>query len=164
MLCVVILVDGCGDQKSSPEGPQAEAPKGAAVQDDFASVTNKIDVPMLGSIDGVNDVTAPKAHSTVVIQTDKITISGFAVDPVNEDLAAGVVVMIGEKFFVAIYGGDRPDIAKALNNPKYVKSQFYVEVPKALIGKGIHELKIRVIANNRSGYYASTEPVNLDVK
>ena len=72
--------------------------------------------------------------------------------------------MIDGKPYVAIYGGERPDIAKAHNNPKYLKSQFYIEIPTSTVGAGLHDLKIRVIAADKSGYYESNLIAKLDVK
>jgi hypothetical protein len=163
----VVLLAGCGDQKQNGAAPQSGKPTAAApapVQEKFENVTVKLNSPAFGSVDGINDVTSPKAGSTVTIKGDKITIAGNFVDAVKGEAAAGVVAMIGGKPYVAIYGGERPDIAKALNNPKYLKSQFYVEVPTATVGAGLHDLKMRVIAADRSGYYESDLIAKLDVK
>ncbi len=164
---VVVLVAGCGDQKQSGVTPQSGAPTVAApttVQEKFESVTTKLNPPAFGGVDGINDVTSPKVGSTVTIKGDKITIAGNYVDAVKGEAAAGVVALIDGKPYVATYGGERPDIAKALNNPKYLKSQFYVEVPAATVGAGLHDLKIRVIAADKSGYYESDLIAKLDVK
>jgi hypothetical protein len=134
------------------------------VQETFEAVTVRLGSPAFGNVDGVNDVTSPKPGSTVTIKADKVTIGGFAVDAVKGEAAAGVVVVIDGKPSVTTYGGERPDIAKALNNPKYLKSQFYAEVPTSVIGSGLHELKFRVIASDRSGYYESGIVAKLDIK
>lgn len=163
----VVLVAGCGDQKQSGVTTQSGAPTVAApttVQEKFESVTVRLDSPAFGSIDGINDASSPKAGSTVTIKGDKITIAGNYVDAVKGEAAAGVVALIDGKPYVAIYGGERPDIAKALKNPNYLKSQFYVEVPTATVGAGLHDLKMRVIAADKSGYYESDLIAILDVK
>lgn len=163
----VVFVVGCGEQKQSGVTPQSGAPVAATlttVHEAFESVTTKLTPIAFGGIDAINDVTSPKAGSTVAINGEKITIAGNFVDAVKGEAAAGVVAMIADKPYVAIYGGERPDIAKALNNPKYLKSQFYVEVPVAIVGSGLHDLKIRVIAADKSGYYESDLIAKLDVK
>ena len=83
---------------------------------------------------------------------------------VKGEAAAGVLAIISGKPYVATYGGERPDIAKTLNNPKYLKSQFYIEVPTSTVGSGLHDLKIRVIAADKSGYYESNLIAILEVK
>lgn len=48
---------------------------------------------------------------------------------------------------------ERPDIAKPLDNPKYLRRRFYAEDATSAVSKGIHDLKIRVIGSDKSGYY-----------
>lgn len=72
--------------------------------------------------------------------------------------------MIDGKPYGTVYGGDRPDIAKVLNNPNYLKIQFYVDVPTVAVGTGIHDLKIRVISADKSGYFESDWFAKLEVK
>ena len=163
----VVLLAGCGDQKQSEAAPQSgklTATASASVQEKFENITVKLDSPAFGGVDGINDVVSPKVGSTITIKSEKITIAGNFVDAVKGEAAAGVVAIIGGKPYLAIYGGERPDIAKALNNPKYLKSQFYVEIPTSTVGTGFHDLKIRVIAADKSGYYESNMLAKLSVK
>jgi hypothetical protein len=163
----VVLLAGCGDQKQTAADSQAIKPASVTsvpVQEKFESVTTKLSSPAFGSVDSINDVKSPNAGSTIAIKGEKVVISGVFVDAVKGEVAAGVIAMINGKSFVATYGGERPDIAKALNNPKYLKSQFYVEIPKDSIGPGVHDLKIRVIASDKSGYFESDVLAKLDVK
>ena len=166
MFAVVVLA-GCGDPKPSGAGSPSgkpEAAKPAQVLERFEGVTVKLNSPAFGHVDGINGVTAPKTGSTVVVGGDKITITGNFVDAVKGVPAAGVVVMIDGKPYGTVYGGDRPDIAKVLNNPNYLKIQFYVDVPTVAVGTGIHDLKIRVISADKSGYFESDWFAKLEVK
>jgi hypothetical protein len=163
----VVLLAGCGDQKQSStalESGESSVSAPTRVQETFENVTVNLNSPAFGGVDGINDITSPQAGSIVTIKGDKITIAGNFVDAVKGEAAAGVVALISNKPYVSTYGGERPDIAKALNNPKYLKSQFYLEVPTATIGAGLHDLKIRVIAADKSGYYESDLIAKLDVK
>ena len=164
LVTVIAVLGGCGESKQSAGESNKSQVVVAIVQDNFSSVTTRLSDPAFGGVDGINGVTSPKPGSVIPISGEKIEIAGNYVDAVKGAAAAGVVVMIGSKPFVAIYGGERPDIAKALNNPKYLKSQFYVAVPTSAVGKGIHDLKIRVIANDKSGYYESGLIAKLDIK
>lgn len=166
-LFAVAMFVGCGDQKlpgsaSQPNKPQAAT--SAQVLERFENVTVKLNSSAVGHIDGINGVTSPKTGSIIVVSGDKIVITGNFVDAVKGEPAAGVVVVIGGKPYGTVYGGERPDVAKVLNNPKYLKIQFYLEVPTVTVSKGLHDLKIRVIAADKSGYFESDWFAKLDVK
>ncbi len=161
LLSAVIALSGCGEEKKAVVSPQQPA---VAKVDNFENVTIRLKDPAFGSVDGINGVTAPPSGTVIPIADDKIRIGGFAVDAIRGEAAAGVIVLIDDKPFVAMFGGDRPDIAKALNNPKYLKSQFYVETPAVSLGKGSHDVKFRVIASDRSGYYESAWSAKIDIK
>jgi hypothetical protein len=133
-------------------------------QPTLAEVTRNLKSPAFGGVDGINGVSSPKAGVVVPIVGDKVEIAGVYVDAINADAAAGVLVLIDDKVYETVYGGERADIAKALNNPKYLKSQFYASIPTAKIGVGQHDVKIRVIASDRSGYYDSDWTAKFDIK
>lgn len=166
-LFAVAMLVGCGDQKQSGTGSQSVKPaaaRPAQVLERFETVTVKLNSPAVGHVDGISGVTSPKTGSTVIVSGDKIAITGNFVDAVKGEPAAGVVVMIDGKPYGTVYGGERPDVANALNNPKYLKIQFYLEVPTATVGRGLHDLRIRVIAADKSGYFESDWFAKLDVK
>ncbi len=176
VLTVILSLSGCGEDvdQSSAEPVNTEfvsavtgvaaTTKETSKQEDFADVIRNLRSPAFGGVDGINGIASPKAGAVVPITGDKIEIAGNYVDAVNGDAAAGVLVLIDGQPHVTVYGGERPDIAKALNNPKYLKSQFYISIPTAEVGAGQHEVKIRVIASDRSGYYDSDWIAKLDVK
>jgi hypothetical protein len=151
----VALLVGCGERKQS--GPAAGVSISAAqrAQNDLLKVATRLAEPAYGGVDVINEVVLPKPGSVIDVKVDKVTIAGNYVDAVKGEAAAGVVALIGEKAFVAEYGGERPDIAKTLNNPKYLKSQFVLVVPASSLGKGTHDLRFRVVASDRSGYFES---------
>lgn len=162
------ILAGCGEKQAQPVVALPSAPSQAAAPAEPAIPLDKVDkllMPVaLASVDGVNGVILPKTGSTLVANGPDITIAGFAVDQVATEPASGVVVMIDAQPFVAMYGGERPDIAKALNNPNYVKSQFYAKIPTAGLSNGLHDITIRVIASDRSGYYASAWSAKVSVE
>lgn len=160
---IVLLVSCSESKQSAVETSNSQAPV-AIVQNDFSSVTTRLSGPAFGDIDGINGVTSPKPGSVIPIGGKEIEIAGNYVDAVKGEPAAGVIVMIGGKPYATIYGGERPDIAKVHNNPKFLKSQFYIKLPTSAVGKGIHDLKVRVIASDKSGYYESGLIAKLDVK
>ena len=164
---------GCGES-NHPSNTKAtngefvssvtQDPTSTTKQPTFAEVTRNLKSPAFGAVDGINGVSSPKAGVVVPIVGGKVEIAGNYVDAINGDAAAGVLVLIYDKVYEAVYGGERADIAKALNNPKYLKSQFYASIPTAKIGVGQHDVRIRVIASDRSGYYDSDWAAKLDIK
>jgi len=146
-----------------------KSPDLTLAQIDLTQITKRLSAPAFGGVDVINDIVLPKSGRDIPINdgkinSGKIMIAGYAVDAVKSDVAAGVLVLVDGKPYTAVYGGERPDIAETLNNPKYLESQFYVVIPTAEIGVGRHEVKFRVIANDKSGYYESDWLVKLDVK
>ena len=174
LICVSTIalgMSGCGESNNPADikatngeivssGTQDSVTK----QSTFVEITKNLKSPAFGGVDGINGVPSPKAGFIVPIVGDKVEIAGNYVDAVNGDAAAGVLVMIDGIAYGTVYGGERADIAKVLNNPKYLKSQFYVSIPTAKIGVGQHEVKIRVIASDRSGFYESDWSAKLDIK
>lgn len=139
-------------------------PQHENLTEDLTHIATRLDGVAFGAVDSINGVAAPKAGDTISVSGDKIEIAGNYVDAVRGEAAAGVVVLIGDKTFTTVYGGERPDIAKAHNNPKYLKSQFYVNVPASAVAKGAHEVAVRVIASDRSGYYDSGAVAKIELK
>jgi len=63
----------------------------------------------------------------------------------------------------AQYGEDRLDVANHFNVPAYQKSGFKFTVPAGAIGKGRHELRVRVILSDRNAYQEGV-PVPLEIQ
>jgi len=158
---LLVYLVGCSEANKASVSKDVTV---ATEQNNLIQITKKLGSPAFVGVDVINDVILPKAGSVVPIKGDKISIAGYSFDERNGDAAAGVLLLIDGKSYVAIYGGERADIAKVLNNPKYLKSQFYVSIPTAEIGVGQHEVKFRVIASDKSGYYENDWAAKLDVK
>lgn len=163
-MLVAILIVGC-DEKPAPDAAQtapaveeaniAVAPATTVAVVALDKVENQLPERALASVDAIGDLVAPKSGSVIPVTGDILKVAGFAVDEINAKPAAGVVVMVDNLPFVATYGGERPDIAAALNNPAFVNSQFYVEIPTTALASGLHDVTVRVVASDRSGYYTS---------
>lgn len=175
-LVSMVLATGCSrdvepDQEVAEKSQASVAPTKAESQ----PVANSVSIPLEAidvkltefaflNVDAVAGVSSPKAGDVIRVSGEQLEIAGFAVDAVNSDVAAGVLVMIDAKPYVATYGGERPDIATALNNPKYLNSQFYLAVPVAELSKGLHTVKIRVVPKTRNGYHESEWSASIDVQ
>ena len=146
MAAFIFLNTGCGDGNKVPVSKPAI---------NLLAISKRLPEPAYGGVDGIDNVILPKPGSVIEVNADKIRIAGHYVDAVKGDVAQGVIVMVDDKSYLTIYGGDRPDLALALGNQKYLKSQFYIEIPANELTGGSHNLKVRVIANDGSGYYES---------
>jgi hypothetical protein len=121
----------------------------------ISSIGDKLENPATASVDGLNGVTLPKFGSVIPVTGASFSIAGFAIDKIHESPAAGVIIVVDGQTYIADYGGERPDIAAALKNPNYLKSQFYALIPTEGLANGLHDVSLRVIAADRSGYFAS---------
>jgi hypothetical protein len=155
------ILAGCEKQAQPVVVLPSTAPGQAAAPADATSAvmldkieTNLGTTPYL-SVDGLNGITSPASGSVTPVNGASFQIAGFAVDQAHESAAAGVVVVVDRQTYVAKFGGDRPDIAEALKNPNYLHSQFWAEIPTAGLGKGLHDVSLRVVAADRSGYYVA---------
>lgn len=156
-------VIGCGDSKSAPKTGAANAATSKTVQIDVLSVAKKLDSSAFANVDFIDQAFSPNPATPVVIKGPTIKIAGFAVDQARGEAAAGVVVVVGDHVFPATFGAERPDIAKALNNPKYLHSMYVAEVPTSSVPKGRHAVKLRVVAADLSGYYESDVKATIEV-
>lgn len=118
------------------------------------------------SIDSLNDTqftTAPTAPLPIAASAS-ITLRGWAVDAAANTVAGGVIVSIdGTMDVQAVYGVDRPDVANALKNPAYAKSGFNVTFPASKLSHGRHAITIRILTNDRTGYYQPSQEVDIEI-
>ncbi len=135
--------------------PGAQSPTPASGQVALDKIDKKLGTTAYLSVDGFNGVASPQPGAVIPVTGKSFQIAGFAVDEAHARAAAGVVILVDGQSFVAVYGGERPDIAKALDNQNYLHSQFWAEIPTAGFAKGLHDVSLRVVAGDRSGYYES---------
>jgi hypothetical protein len=103
-------------------------------------------------VDAINDINKldDVAH---VPARENMTVSGWAVDSPNVQLAAAVWIDIDGKLYQARYGISRPDVAAALKVPAYAPSGFEAMIPASDISSGLHRLTLKIVNHDGSGYY-----------
>jgi hypothetical protein len=79
-------------------------------------------------------------------------VSGWAVEPDLRHLAGRVTVVLDQKTYPANYGLERPDVADFLKNRHLRTCGFSVVIPPDSIGKGAHEVAVRVVSSNGRTY------------
>jgi hypothetical protein len=116
------------------------------------------------SIDIINAQPIPKS-GPMVIDTEEITMGGWAVDQPAQNVAGGVYVTVDGKTDVpTLYGTERPDVATAHNNPSYRLSGFAASILTSTLDKGRHTLGIKILTADRRGYYEPDQKIEIDVR
>ncbi len=92
----------------------------------------------------------------VIKKAKEIKISGWAIDSNSEDVAGGVVAVIGGKSFKAKYGLERQDISDKYGS-QYKYSGFETIIPVKSIGSGMHELSVKVVSSDKKSFYVGHE-------
>jgi hypothetical protein len=108
-------------------------------------------------IDTINGKAIAQQPSPIAINASReetITICGWAVDKGANDSALAVFATIDGKLDIpALYGLDRPDVAKAFDNPKFRHSGFMATFSSRILGRGEHALGLKIVARDGRGYY-----------
>jgi len=156
-----VLFYSCSGQPESVENAVSTAPattaevKETTAQKDLkllASLT-KSPTATVFSIDAINEQNVAQATQPMAVSGDELTVAGWVVDEPNKTTANKIFVNIAGSDFPAAYGGERPDVAKALGQAAYTKSGFMSKIPVSEIGKGNHQLRLKVVAAQGDVYY-----------
>ena len=116
------------------------------------------------AIDRVNERALSADRIVGVEASSTVRIAGWAVDTKAGRPAAEVWVNVDDRELPALYGGDRPDVARALKQPASRHSGFEAIFSAAALGVGRHFVSLRFISHDRSGYYSSGAPFVLVVR
>ena len=118
------------------------------------------EVECLMRIDAIsinNSIILEKGYEVVYtnpyLESDYITISGWAVDPVVEKEASGVFIEVDGKPYIAYYGIDRKDVADHYQNNRYRYSGYVRYIRLSDIGSGVHDIGIKVLSKDKKTYY-----------
>jgi hypothetical protein len=134
-----LLPEGASRQYSEVQGPPMEA-----IEEVLKDPKPFVHIDILGP---------GRTVEPVVPATAPLRISGWAFDPKHDGPAGAVAVVIDQTIYPATYGEERQDVAAALRNPSLAASGYTVEVPREAMGKGVHEVSVRVIGRNRRVYW-----------
>jgi hypothetical protein len=110
-------------------------------------------LPMTCIIDQIGDVKGPLGMPKIeVTLKDDLTVSGWAIDGIQHTVAARVDVVIDRVPYAALYGGERLDVADALQNPSYRFSGFEFRMPSSRLNLGSHTIAIRTLLADGKTY------------
>ena len=111
------------------------------------------------SIDIINENLIRETKEPISISENKVKISGWAIDQPAQKSASDVIVVIDGKDYKSTFGTERPDVADFYNNSAYNNSGWRIEIPTALIGKGEHKLKLKILAFDKLSYYETEKEI-----
>ena len=103
-------------------------------------------------VDAINDVRNLDDIAHIPARPN-MTVSGWAIDAPNAQLASAVWVDLDGNLYKAEYGLKRPDVSAALKSPAYEASGFRATIPGSDITRGPHGLTLRIVNHDGSGYY-----------
>lgn len=107
------------------------------------------------------DVSGQDVTVTVPLRSS-LVVTGWGVDPLQERTAAALFVNVdGHVDVPATYGLERADVARHFGKPGYRLSGYRALVPDALLKKGPHTLRLKVLSRDRSEYRESPQAVRV---
>ena len=126
-----------------------------------------ITLPAHGNIDFVaikngGRVTASK--SPTVTRDEQIELRGWLADPVAQDAAGGLFLILNETRrldYSSGYGLARPDVSAFLKNPRLTDTGFVIDVPASLLRPGVNELQLGVVASDQRGFFKFPDRVTV---
>ncbi len=95
-------------------------------------------------------------NTVKIIQDEKepyITISSWAVDPMQKNVADSVYICFGEYKYKAFYGVNRQDVANHFKTPKYLYSGYERSIPIRVIKDGVYPFKLQILSEDLIHYY-----------
>lgn len=142
---------GCSrDDSGAKDADKAEA--GVALRGRVDRVPDHRDY----GLERFNGVETPLIKPPVIVSpSDKIVLSGWAVDREGGKPAARVEAVIDGNAYAARYGHPRRDVAEFLGLPGVSASGFSFEMPAAGLTPGRHELRLRIFIRSGEAWLES---------
>jgi len=125
--------------------------KQAALPVKFKDITLSDSTPKY-NIETINDKPLEGITELDVLE-DNLVIKGWAIDAQKKKLASGVTLKLGDKYFEAIYGYPRPDVAQFFKQKELALCGFELTVATSQLDKGENPLTAYILGKNSSTYY-----------
>ncbi len=108
------------------------------------------------NLDRLGDIHA-EGYNVNVDQTKEVTVvEGWALDPLADSTASGVIIQIGDQYYEAEYGKERDTVAEYFQNESYLKCGYLLEVnTQELLSAG--SMKVHVISSDGMYQYPPEE-------
>jgi len=166
LVVLALSLSGCGSASETAHSaepaptassPVATLPPGVTLpaKGVTADLTKLTSQPTY-NLENVGDIREPFSKQPVnVSQSGDLTLVGWAVDPDAKTSGGGVEIAIDGAPVVIKSRLPRPDVEKSLKSPSYANAGFLFTYPALALNKGPHELKIRILSNDKKSYWES---------
>jgi hypothetical protein len=142
----IALVSCGGSKTETASAPAASSPTSTQNM-------HRIEVVPRFFVDQIGAVSSPATDKEISINSSgPLMVGGWAADP-SGVAVSGVEVTIDQKPYFTTYGVERPDVALALKNSTYNKFGFQFNTPASQFSNGTHDLTVRIINKDRTGYF-----------
>lgn len=110
----------------------------------------------------VNDTSINNKNKKVHLKnSNKITISGYAIDLKTTNVFRGVYIKLDNNIYKAFYGAYTPHIRDAYESTKVGFAKYYLRLPTKHIHNGKHELVLYLIDKHNDYYYSITHTIHI---
>lgn len=92
-----------------------------------------------------------------------LMIMGWALDQETGGQVGDVYAEIDGRLYATYYGLPRSDLVKRFQRPEYGNAGFYTLIQTVLLGSGEHTISIKILSNDRKGYYSSGGEVRFGI-
>jgi hypothetical protein len=117
-------------------------------------------------VESINGVEAALRRDVIPVGAPEgiVVVRGWAVDEQTGGCAAGVIVEIDGRPIPAVYGIARPEAAAGMPGAKCGESGFEWGVPAGPLGKGSHELTVKILGVDRKSYLEADQKVRFRIE
>jgi hypothetical protein len=106
---------------------------------------------------------APVPLGAVISANETVVVRGWAIDPSRKQLAAGVILTLGDACSEAAYGVPRHDVATHFCNEALTASGFRGAICPAREQRGSHELQVFAVGIDGTSAYRVGSPIALTI-
>jgi hypothetical protein len=119
----------------------------------------------LFAIDSINGQRVPQRYMHLKRQqTPTFTVRGWAIDKPAGQPAGGVLLKLGRHSMLALYGRERQDVVRNLNQEAYRYCGFTVTCESHLLPVGEYELPLRILTHDKRRYFLPEKTIRLMVE
>ncbi len=116
------------------------------------------------TVNGRAAVETPE-KSIVIRSGDEVSVAGWAADGVEGEPANAVFAAIGEQApSIVRGGGERPDVAEALGNPKLSRTGFNGKLVTSGLAEGTFPLRFFIVDAAATTYNEVPSPLSITVR
>lgn len=114
-------------------------------------------------IDRINSYLSINDSTLYTINSNRINISGWAIDTQGRKTLKEVYVKMNGQLFLANYGIKREGVMRRFKSESFLYSGWTISIPVEVLKKGKQKLSVIMIPYQPAKYYESKEEINLNI-